>query len=232
MNSPGEADLFHPIILKLMKTLCINVLAACLAAGAIACSSCNSEGTNKESKADATLTRTGARIGDALDTAGKKIANAAEHVEDFFRKSSNPDSSFVDDAIATNGQELRWLHAGAAKGSSPNLKRDANKMIADHNRLDKKLKDYAHGKRYPLPASTEQKVNEQISDMDRNNKHGADWDKAWAGRMVDEHQKAVHSFERAQDKVKDSLLKSMVIDALPTLRNHLEMMKSLRDTLK
>ena len=56
---------------------------------------------------------------------------------------------------------------------------------------------------------------------------GAAFDRAYAKEMVKDHTKAVQLFQREADRGTDAGLKSFASSKLPTLREHLEMARSL-----
>ena len=56
---------------------------------------------------------------------------------------------------------------------------------------------------------------------------GAEFDKAYAKHMVEDHEKAVKLFENASKNIKDPGLKDFATKTLPTIKEHLEMAKKL-----
>jgi putative membrane protein len=65
-------------------------------------------------------------------------------------------------------------------------------------------------------------------DDKNDDKKGAEWDKEWIDDMVEMHEKDVKKFEEAQNDVADPELKTMVSEALPVLRSHLDMTKQIK----
>jgi len=206
-------------------------LSTAVLAIALTQSGCNDNKTETRDNVDySTKSDSSNGLERAADTIGTRMENAADKVADIFSNNRNPDSAFLADAASSNLAELQLLQQGPVKGADPNLKADAKHMITDHNALGKKVKDYAAGKKYPIPHDAEGKADKHLRDLEEE-KAGMDWDRKWAGIMVDEHQKAIRDFEKAQDKVNDPALKNMISNALPTLRHHLEMIEALKDRL-
>lgn len=98
-------------------------------------------------------------------------------------------------------------------------------MLTDHEKMGREMKDFATGKNYKMPDI------DTTNSVDINNMQGRDWDKAWADKMVDEHQKLVDKFERNFDMVQDQNLKNIITKNLPTIRSHLVKVKKLQGEL-
>lgn len=212
-------------------TLSIFALILAFASGTIGCNT-TPKGEEIKDSISSKMNQAGATLEKAADTVGAKLKVAADSVSGRVRSMTyrNEDSSFVEDAITGNMEELKLLNRGVEKGKNALLKSDARKMIADHNKLGTQLKAYAAQMGYATPQSTD-KGN---TDLDQLDKHpqGADWDKAWADEMIKDHERDINAFEHAQSKAKDDNLKNMIDGTLTTLRNHLDMMKALRDNFK
>jgi putative membrane protein len=164
-----------------------------------------------------------------VDTMAQDVKKAAQNVASDVRDAmtSNPDSSFAVKAATANMAELKVLQAGLDNGSSKELKAHAKMMMADHKKLGAGMKAYADKKGYTLPADDGGKGDDVIASLGKNNK-GADWDKAWVDHMVSAHEDAISMFEKGQKDVKDDELRTMITNALPTLRAHLGMMQEMQ----
>ena len=139
---------------------------------------------------------------------------------------ANADKDFVKDATELNMKELAWLKAGMNMGTDQELKQHAEHMLADHEKTGAEMKDLAGRKGLEVPnVDTTGEVN--IDDKDK----GKDWDRKWADKMVDDHEKTINRFERAENDVQDADLKAMISKTLPTLRSHLDMAKKLKERL-
>lgn len=136
------------------------------------------------------------------------------------------DADFLSDAVEANTMELRALTLGEQKGSSE-VKSHAQHMIADHKQLGEQVASYISSKSLTL-----EDVDTNDVDNDLNNKAaGKEFDKAWADKMVNDHEKVIRMFEDAQDDVKDPELKTMITNAIPKLRSHLDMSKQLQEKM-
>ena len=177
--------------------------AVCLLmAGGLFMTSCGS-GTNESETSDTTL---------AADSMQADMAG-------------NPEQDFIKDAVEMNTRELAWLDAGMKMGMDNEVKGHAKMMMADHEQMGTEVKDYAGKKGLEVPNV------DTAGEVDINEKTGKDWDRKWAEKMVDDHQKVIKRFENAQNDVKDEELRTMITSTLPKLRSHLEMSEKLRDKL-
>jgi putative membrane protein len=182
-------------------------LASLLLAGGFFFAACGDGDHNN----DGTDTMT---TGDQINAAVDSVQNAVV----------DPNKDFVRDAIELNTKEMAWLDAGMKYGGAE-AKGHAKMMMADHEKMGAEILDYAAANGIEPPTvDTTGEVN--ISDD-----KGMDWDRKWAEKMVDDHQKVINRFERAQENVTDQALKDMVVKALPALRNHLKMAEGFRDKL-
>lgn len=139
---------------------------------------------------------------------------------------ADDDGDFLSDAVEANTMELRALRLGAEKGGAE-VKSHANEMLADHKQLGEQVAAYISSKSLTL-----EDVDTTDRDNDLNEKAaGKEFDKAWADKMVNDHEKVVNMFEDAQDDVKDPELKTMITNAIPKLKSHLDMSKQLKEKM-
>lgn len=158
---------------------------------------------------------------DGTDTmsTGEQMSAAADTVQDAMN--GDQDKRFVQDAIELNTKELAWINAGIQNGTDADVKKHAKHMLPDHEKMGTDMTAYA------AKMSIEMPNVDVTNEVDNNEKKGRDWDKKWADKMVDDHEKAINRFENASGTVKDPELKTMIDNTLPTLRSHLEMAKTL-----
>jgi putative membrane protein len=185
-----------------------------LTAGMVVLFGCgDGSGSKIENKTDSLATR----VESGVDNLGNKVDSLLN---------KNPDQNFLEDAVEANTKEIRALTLGQQKGSAQ-VKSAATKMLSDHKKLGEAVKDYIGKNNITLSD-----VDTADTDNDLNSTAaGIDFDKAWADKMVDDHKKVINMFEDAQNDVKDAQLKSMITDALPKLRMHLEVSQTLQEKL-
>lgn len=166
---------------------------------------------------------------DTVATDVKEAAtNAVAEVKEAFKK--NDDSDFVVNATMHNYTEMKLLEAAATKGTDKEVKSDAKTQLAEHKKLDTKIKAFASAKNYPLPADDGGKAKEEMESLDKNTK-GKDWDKAWADEVESYDGKLIDDVEVAGKNTKDSDIKAWADVTLPTLREHKDKADKLKERL-
>jgi len=131
------------------------------------------------------------------------------------------DTQFYQDALNDGQKEIDASKLESKSGSDADAKKLADKLIADHTAMGKKVKAAAGtGVTPPTP--------DAMAPADLQGKTGKDLDKAWVDMMVADHQKAVSMFENASKNASTDDAKKLATDALPTLREHLKAAQDLQ----
>jgi len=196
-----------------MKTKQLIALTAIFGTGLLW--SCSDSTENKmENSADSLA----AKMENGIDNLGNRVDSALN---------KNADEDFLSDAVEANTLELRALMIGKERGSKE-VKSHATHMIADHKKLGNDVMDYVKKKNVNL---TDVDTNETSDDL-RDKAAGTEFDKAFADKMVSDHEKVIDLFEDAQDDVQDPELKTMITNALPKLKSHLDMSKKMQEKMK
>lgn len=195
---------------KIVKSLALLALAGSL--GVTSCSDATEE-----------------RIDNQTDSLATKFEAGVDNIRDRIsrRNSGDDDKDFLADATEVNTMEMRALRLGQQRGGSE-VKSHAASMLKDHQALGEEVRNYVNNKNI---AFNDLDTNDRDNDLD-NKQAGLEFDRAWAKKMVDDHEDAIELFEEGQREVKDPALKAMIDKALPKLRSHLDMSKQLRDKLE
>jgi putative membrane protein len=147
----------------------------------------------------------------------------------------NQQKDFVTDVIENHQREKTWLQAGINKGSDPEVKELARKMLADHERMIAEFKSYAVSKNIDLSDTGQAYITKAIEATEREiisiTKKGDGWDEEWADEIGDEHESLIRKFERAQKNNQDTELRNLIEKHLPKLRDHLESARKLENKL-
>lgn len=141
---------------------------------------------------------------------------------------AEPDTSFLADAIRGGLAEVEAGRVGAARGSSPEVRRFGERMVRDHSAVNEKLKaiaakhkieaDGTYGTQPLRPEEGAAAEMKKIAAMS-----GAEFDRAFVGHMVKDHEKDVALFRAQAKDGKDGELKGLAAATLPTLEEHLKM---------
>lgn len=160
-----------------------------------------------------------------MENTADSLSAKMERSMDNIRESDDED--FLDDAVEANTMELKTLMLGQQKGGK-DVKGHASHMIADHKKLGDDVWAYIAKKNIRL-----NDLDTAGTDNDLSNKApGRDFDKAFADKMVRDHEKVIDLFEEGMNEVKDPELKDLISKALPTLRSHLEMSREMQSKFK
>jgi predicted outer membrane protein len=158
------------------------------------------------------------------DTGPKNIGDTATAGRDAAQVSTR-DEDFVADVYENNEIGRFWLKRAANFGTDPELKSQASQMLTDHEKMESELRNYANNNNITLSAI------DTGDDVDMVERVGKEWDEECADEMGDLYRRMVNRFERAEDRVKDTALQSMISSNLPVLRNHLVKSRSIEERL-
>jgi putative membrane protein len=147
-----------------------------------------------------------------------------------------PDSSSLqdDNAFAVEAADAGMLEVELGKlaqnnASSKQIKDFGQEMVNDHGKANDELKTLAASKNITLPATLSNKSQDTYNGL--AGKKGADFDKAYASLMVDDHKKVINKFKNEADKGNDVDLKNWVAGKIPTLEHHLMMAETANSTV-
>ena len=142
-------------------------------------------------------------------------------------KVSHSEKSFFEKAAKNGMKEVDISQAVVGRLTNPQVKDLAQAMITDHTAANTELMALAARKGVTLPAETKaEKAGEKWG-----TKKDKDLDEDYLGEMKEDHEEAVKLFEKAT-KSDDPDVAAFAAKTLPTLQHHLEMVKSLKKTVK
>ena len=140
-------------------------------------------------------------------------------------------SEFVKHAGADGLAEVEMGKLASQKGSDPQLKAFATKLVADHTKANDELKAIAAAKNLEVPTSAGM-TQKAMMEKFQHQSGGKDFDEAFAKHMVKDHKDAIELFEKAAgDASLDADLRTFAKQALPTLRDHLKSAEALESRL-
>ena len=140
-------------------------------------------------------------------------------------KKSNADSKFMMMAATSGMNEIGLSNQALTKSSNDDVKQFAQKMIDDHTAAGDELKTLAADKNVALPSEMDAKHKAEMQKMSAAT--GNAFDMQYIKTMVADHEQAVAMFQKEADNGKDADAKAFAAKTLPTLKEHLEMAKSL-----
>jgi putative membrane protein len=161
-------------------------------------------------------------------TAGQSdVAKAPQPAK---QASAASDASFVKQAAEGGMMEVAKGKLAAQKGAHDAVKQFGQKMVDDHTKAGDELKSIARGKSISLPDdSPKPPMQALLTKLERL--EGAAFDRAYVDDQIRDHEKTIALFEREAKTGKDAELKTFAEKTLPTLKEHLSMVRDLKTKL-
>lgn len=136
-----------------------------------------------------------------------------------------PDQKFALDAAKGGMMEVELGQLATEKASSQAVKDFGRRMVEDHGKANQQLKQIASQKGISLPRMLPTDMRQEREKMATLT--GAEFDRMYMSHMVKDHEKDVKEFEKQAQKGTDPALRAFAEQTLPTLRQHLELAKSV-----
>jgi putative membrane protein len=145
--------------------------------------------------------------------------------------------STVGFAWAANNGEIEVGKLAETKASNADVKAYAKMLVADHTKMLNDVKSLATAQSV-TPDTTMDDVRDlmghsrdELKDLTDKAK-GADWDKDFIGKMVDDHQKVLDKLQDAVKNTADSTLTKALTEASGKVQEHLTKAQELQAKLK
>ncbi len=142
---------------------------------------------------------------------------------------SRGDSSFLKAAAEGGMDEVRLGELATQKASNPEVKEFARRMMDDHTRMNEQVKALAAKKSVSLPADIG--IKDKASYKILSSKGATDFDRSYISSMVKDHQQDIAEFEKEMNSGTDPDVKALASQALPTIREHLQMAQKIASSL-
>jgi putative membrane protein len=137
---------------------------------------------------------------------------------------STADTIFVRKASQGNAKEIALGRIAITKGRSQAVKQYGQLIVHDHSAANRKLQGIASNAHLQWsPTGPDQRMAAQSLRA----KQGASFDRAFAQRMVADHQKTIAMFQKEVRNGRDPAIKAYARETLPTLQEHLRKAKAL-----
>jgi len=130
---------------------------------------------------------------------------------------SDTDRTFLMMAAKDGMKEVHMGQMAAKEGQSAEVKKMGSQIAADHTKANQQLMAIAEKKGVKL--DTKHKMP-KMSKTDM-----ANFDQAWIGMMINDHQKDIAVYQRQVQQGADPELKAFAKKTLPVLQKHLKMVQ-------
>ena len=138
---------------------------------------------------------------------------------------SSQDQKFLMEAAMSGMKEVEAGRIAAQQGTSDQVKQFGQMMVDHHTKANTELMSLASSKGITLPTALDDKHRSEVTKL--SGMSGADFDREFSKMMVKDHDKAVDKFEKQSTRGADADLKAFAANALPTLREHLQLARAL-----
>jgi putative membrane protein len=140
---------------------------------------------------------------------------------------TGPDASFYKHAAQGGISEVELGNLALKKSEDPAVKEFAARMVKDHSEANDKLRSVADSKNITLPMKAS--VGEMATKAKLDVLSGSTFDKSYIKAMVKDHEEDVAEFRREAKSGQDPDAKAFAASTLPTLREHLQNIRSIAD---
>lgn len=143
---------------------------------------------------------------------------------------SRHDRNFMIKAAQAGHAEIAAGKIAATNGANSELKKFAERMVADHGKAGDELAQIAAAKNVALPAEADrshQRLAKQLQGLT-----GDKFDRVYAREAaVKDHRAAVALFTREAEKGSDPEVRAFARKTLPTLEDHLKQAQAVHDAV-
>jgi putative membrane protein len=139
------------------------------------------------------------------------------------------EKAFLTKVAAGQKAEIALGQMATERAESEKVKQFAHRMIEDHQKASKEVKQLASQEGAELPAdmpAMQKKKAQQLSQLS-----GKEFDRAYINYMLQDHTKDVTEFEHSAKEIKDPHVQQWASATLPVLREHLKIAKNIADDL-
>lgn len=145
--------------------------------------------------------------------------------------SANTDSGkFLSEAMQDGVAEIHVCQLALQRSQNDDVKRFAERMIADHTRADQEISQLASKKGVGLPQDVSEKQKLTYEALSKLS--GAAFDKEFMSHNVSDHEGDIEDFEEQSQKGTDPDVKALAAKTLPMLQTHLQLSKEVNDKVK
>ena len=143
---------------------------------------------------------------------------------------SRSERRFIEKAQQGGMEEVEKSKLAAEKAQNARVKELAKRLVDDHSKANAELSKLASAKGVTPPAAIDAGHQRKMERMAK--KTGAEFDREYMSDMIDHHQKDVGDHRSMARSAKDADVRKYAATMLPTLEQHLQMVKAADAALK
>jgi putative membrane protein len=157
-------------------------------------------------------------------------ASAAKHDKQKDKEEIQEANEFLTEVATGVYKEVELSRLALQKASITKVKEFAKNMITDYDKNIEGLKELAGRKNLQIVLKEDDELKEQIKKL--SGLEGVAFDKEYIKMMVKDHEEDVEKFNRQVRKGRDIETKAFASGKLNILRHHLDMAKTLYDSIE
>jgi len=146
------------------------------------------------------------------------------------QQSTMNDKAFVRDAAEGGMTEVELGKLAQDKATSDAVKQFGQKMVDDHTKANDELKKVAGAESITIPEKLDSKHQARVDKLAKLS--GDEFDRAYVKDQLKDHEQDVHEFSEEAQSGSDAAVKNFASQTLPTIQQHLAMVKDLNKTTK
>lgn len=139
------------------------------------------------------------------------------------------DAEFVKKAASGGMLEVELGKVAKEKSADGDVRKFGDRLVTDHTKANKELVDIAKAAGYTVPTKMMPKHQEHLDMFKKESAKTFDQD--FIKHMIKDHEEDIEEFDRASREARNPELKAYATKTLPTLKEHLEMAKKIRDAM-
>jgi putative membrane protein len=137
----------------------------------------------------------------------------------------NNDETFLRGAAEGSMLEVKLGQVAEQRAQSEEVKKFAQRMVEDHTKALDELKAIGAREHINLPTNISHQHSLRYKALEKLS--GAEFDKAYARDMVQDHQQDINEFKHGAATAQKPELKDFAQKTLPTLESHLQQAKEM-----
>jgi putative membrane protein len=137
------------------------------------------------------------------------------------------DQTFIEKAAVGGLAEVQLGKLAVEHAASPDVKQFGQRMVQDHSKANQELMALAKTKAISVPTALDHKHQEEVDRLAKL--QGAAFDRAYLQHMVKDHEDDVQLFSTQAKQGQDPELKAFAAKTLPTLEEHLRIVRNLAE---
>jgi putative membrane protein len=192
---------------------------------------------NRDNTADTLAARTDSAAG-RVDSSTRAMNDSAGRTDTTrnARRGGWTDSTILGYALAANTGEVRFGQLGVKKATNAKVKAFAQEMVTEHRAMQAEAKSLATKVKATADTTADNARDllndgrDQIKDL-TDKAAGADWDKNYIDKAIDEHQKVLDKLQDAAKNTTNADLRTALEKATGKVQQHLTKAQDIKNNV-